>query len=152
MGQLTVSAHYVLISLICQAFLVDHVHLEDLTRRILMLSAADRRWMQLTTSNPESVPLDNGVALLAMAISTGGRPACIAIDNVHLIRASGLNGLLSSLRYRFDKSYRATEDSLPVIISGQAVIGETAELEGSCQSTATPNIVVSQPWPCEQAW
>ncbi|KAK3299555.1 uncharacterized protein B0H64DRAFT_371884 [Chaetomium fimeti] len=133
MGQLTVSAHYVLVYLICQAFLVDHEHFEDLPRRILMLSSADRRWMQLATSNPESVPISVGVALLATAISTGSRPACIAIDNVHLIRASGLKGLLFSLRSLFDKWYGTAEDSLPVVLSGQATVDVTAELEGVLQ-------------------
>ncbi|KAH6623956.1 acyl transferase/acyl hydrolase/lysophospholipase, partial [Chaetomium tenue] len=70
MGQPTVSAHHVLVSLICQAFLVDHDHFEDLRQRLLMLNSADRRWMRLATNNPESMTLNIGVALLATAIST----------------------------------------------------------------------------------
>lgn len=89
--------------------------------------------MRLATNNPESVTLDIGVALLATAISTGSRPACIAIDNVHLIQAPGLNCLLPGLRSRFDKSYRSAEESLPVVLSGQAMVDVTEELEGVLQ-------------------
>lgn len=133
MDQPAVSAHHVLVSLICQAFLVDHDCFEDLTRRILMLRPADRERVQQAIGNPESFSLAALTALLLTAISHSDRPASIAIDNVHLVRASGQNPLLSSLRHSFDKWHQTAEQSIPIILTGEIPADTTLELQGVLQ-------------------
>ncbi|KAI1375915.1 hypothetical protein F4677DRAFT_105345 [Hypoxylon crocopeplum] len=131
--QHTIATRQVLVSLICQAFLLDHSRFGDITRRILMLSPLERQQFQAAVDNPEALPLSVLSDLLLSVISTGDRPASIAIDNFHLVREPELAGLLSLLRSLFDKYNQTAKQTIPIILSGQALRKGIPELEAASQ-------------------
>jgi hypothetical protein len=126
-NQRSVSANHVLVSLVCQSLLVDD-RFEDLTGRLRMLTRADRQSIQLALSNPESAPVEAHIGLLARTLWTGHRPGSIAIDNVHLIRASGLSALLTSLKALFGR--KTSPGWIPIILSGRVSADAVPELRG----------------------
>jgi hypothetical protein len=111
--QQPICGNHVLVSLVCQAFLLDSVRVDDIAARLWTLTPSQREELSTSIACPNVASLSDLSGLLRLLINAGMNwPQCIAIDNIHC------EDLLHHLWSLFDKGYQPASRPFAIILSG----------------------------------
>ncbi|KAI0413294.1 hypothetical protein F5X98DRAFT_352301 [Xylaria grammica] len=115
---MAITAKAAIASFICQTFILDSSEPSTLESRIRRLRLSEREHLNLALSDPEALDISVMSKLLETAVEICGQPACIAVDNFHLLGETQCANLIQMLRVRFDKPFQHIHENVPLILSG----------------------------------
>ncbi|KAI1389530.1 uncharacterized protein F4822DRAFT_203632 [Hypoxylon trugodes] len=113
-----VTANEVMVSLICQAFLLDCSEPSVLEERLMRMGSCEREFLNFAISDPRLSKVGRLGELLLVVVASCGQPACIAIDNLHALGEAEQTALARTIMQLFDKRVQSAHRDVPLILTG----------------------------------